>query len=127
MIKSLRASHAIPLIALAILSGCVQPVKTRALYTWGSFPSSQYETLLRTSSDPLRQIATLEQQAQQAQGKGEALPPGFRAHLGMLKLQIGNPSAAVELWKAEKEAFPESKPYMDRLLNNLNKKPEKLL
>ena len=125
MIKFMYATLVIPLIALTALSGCVQPVITRSLYAWGGFPNSQYETLLRSSSDPYKQIGTLEEQAQKAQGAGEALPPGFRAHLGMLKLQTGNSDRALELWKAEKEVFPESTPYMDRLINNMNKKSEK--
>ena len=66
-----------------------------------------------------QQIQDMEAHAQKVRGEGAALPPGFRAHLGMLYLYTGNAEQARALWQAEKEAFPESSPYMDRLLDRL--------
>jgi hypothetical protein len=37
----------------------------------------------------------------------------------MLYLSVGNPGRAMELWNAEKAAFPESTVYMDQLLRRL--------
>ncbi len=68
----------------------------------------------------MEQVAVLEVQAEKARATGAALPPGFRAHLGMLKLAGGDPDRARELWVAEKSAFPESTPYMDQLLRRLD-------
>ena len=38
----------------------------------------------------------------------------------MLELNVGHAQRAKELFEAEKSAFPEAAPYMDRLLAKLN-------
>jgi hypothetical protein len=62
----------------------------------------------------------LEAHAEKARAANTALPPGFRAHLGMLYMDTGNAQRAKELWQAEVVAFPEASPYMDRLLKQLD-------
>ena len=66
------------------------------------------------------QIRILEAQAEKARGAHAALPPGFRAHLGLLYLTQGDPQRSRALWTAEKAAFPESAPFMNRLLKRLD-------
>lgn len=104
--------------SLLVLVGCAN--KPKPLYYWESFPTQQYSMLLRESASPDEQIRTLEAQAEKARAANATLPPGFRAHLGMLYLGAGNPQRAKELWIAEKTAFPEASPYMDRLLKKLD-------
>jgi hypothetical protein len=108
----------IGLCACIALAGCAQRGPA-PLYQWETFPRLQYDVLLRSGTGSPEQIAQLEAQAEKARGSGAALPPGFRAHLGMLKLAAGDPDRARELWLAEKAAFPESAAYMDRLLKRL--------
>lgn len=100
-----------------LLSACVKP--PASLYMWESFPRQQYETLLGEGTSANDQIQALEAHAAKARGENAALPPGFRAHLGMLYMGAGNVDRARELWIGEKEAFPESTPYMDQLLKRL--------
>ena len=87
---------------------------------WETFPKLQYEALLRAGVPPVEQVVVLEAQAEKARASGAALPPGFRAHLGMLKLSAGDADRARQLWMAEKTAFPESAPYMDQLLRRMD-------
>lgn len=104
---------------VAVLAGCAAK-GPGPLYMWESFPRQQYSVLLREGVDPGEQIRVLEAHAEKARGANAALPPGFRAHLGMLELSVGNSQRARELWQAEKAAFPESAPYMDQLLRKLD-------
>lgn len=106
-------------LALVMLLGCAQP-PTKQLYMWGNFPRQQYATLLADGTSPNQQIQEMKVHAQQARAASGELPPGFRAHLGMLQLSTGNMDAARQLWQAEKVAFPESAPYMDSLIKRLN-------
>lgn len=99
-------------------AGCAQPVAP--LYGWDNFPRQQYDTLLSPGAAPISQIGPMEAHAERARAKGVALPPGFRAHLGLLKLSAGDVDAARQLWLAEKSAFPEATPYMDMLLKRLD-------
>ncbi len=104
----------------AVLAGCVHPPRP-PLYLWDNFPRQQYDTLLRTDGGvDTEQITQLQAQAEKARASNAALPPGFRAHLGMLQLNAGNPAEARQLWVAEKTAFPESTPYIDQLLKRLD-------
>jgi hypothetical protein len=105
-------------LGLAVLAGCAH--QAPPLYLWETFPRQQYDALLREGANPQDQIRTLEAQAEKARGSNAALPPGLRAHLGMLYLQTGNPDRARELWLAEKTAFPESAPYMNQLLKRMD-------
>jgi hypothetical protein len=105
---------------IALLAGCAHKPTRPPLYMWDTFPKMQYDTLLRAGVTPVEQVAAMEAQAEKARAAGAALPPGFRAHLGMLKLSAGDPAQARQLWQAEKLAFPESTPYMDQLLKRLD-------
>ena len=104
---------------VVLFSGCAQRGPA-PLYMWEKFPRQQYDTLLSPGVAPLDQIAQMEEHVEKARAKGAALPPGFRAHLGFLKLSAGDAVQARELWQAEKQAFPESAPYMDQLLKRLD-------
>jgi len=90
------------------------------MYLWETFPKLQYDALLRPGTPPMEQVAMLEMQAEKARAAGAALPPGFRAHLGMLKLAGGDVARARQLWVDEKTVFPESAPYIDQLLRRLD-------
>ena len=106
-------------VGIAVLAGCAQRGPA-PLYMWETFPRQQYDTLLSAGVASGDQIAALEAHAEKAHAAGAALPPGFRAHLGMLKLSVGNVDEARQLLQAEKAAFPESAPYMDQLLKRLD-------
>ena len=101
-----------------VLAGCA--TRQPPLYMWESFPKMQYDTLLGHGNSPSEQIGLMEAQAEKARAGNVALPPGFRAHLGMLKLSAGDVDQARSLWRSEKVAFPEAAPYMDQLLKRLD-------
>jgi hypothetical protein len=86
---------------------------------WETFPRQQYEALLGEKGTPAEQILAMEAHAEKARAAQAALPPGFRAHLGLLKLDAGDGDAARQYWTDEKTAFPESSPYMNSLLAKL--------
>jgi hypothetical protein len=109
---------------IVLLAGCATQAPP-PLYMWASFPKMQYDTLLRPGVTPLEQVGAMEAQAEKARASGAALPPGFRAHLGMLKLSAGDVDQARELWQAEKAAFPESTSYMNQLLKRLDAPAQK--
>lgn len=117
MSRATRSSGAVALLAALWLAGCAQAPKD--IYSWDTFARQQHEVLRSEGAQSAQQIQAMEAHAQKARGEGAALPPGFRAHLGMLYLSAGNVEQANGLLQAEKEAFPESSPYMDRLLNRL--------
>ncbi|KQP14041.1 DUF4810 domain-containing protein [Pseudorhodoferax sp. Leaf267] len=93
---------------------------TPPLYAWGDFTKMQYEALRANGTPSPERMVDMEAHMQEAAASHAALPPGFRAHLGMLKLASGDPAQARALWQAEKAAFPESATYIDQLLKRLD-------
>ncbi|CAB3868987.1 hypothetical protein LMG26684_02974 [Achromobacter mucicolens] len=63
----------------------------------------------------------MEKNIETARAANAELPPGFRAHLGMLYLKMGDGDKGVEQMQGEKAAFPEAAPFMDFLLRNAGK------
>jgi hypothetical protein len=112
------ARRLLALLATALLCACAQQPKQ--IYLWENFPRQQYEVLLRSGVNVSEQVQALEAHAEKARAANAPLPPGLRAHLGMLYLELGNVDAARNAWQAEKAAFPESAPYMDQLLRRLD-------
>lgn len=100
--------------------GCAQAPK--ALYHWEGYQRQVYEYLKGDGTTPGEQLLVMQVQVDKARGAGSALPPGFRAHLGMLHLQAGRLDEARQMLEAEKAAFPESTQYMDFLLKRFNEK-----
>lgn len=115
-----RVVGAIGLAIAALAAGCAQPVKP--LYHWEGYQRQVYEYLKADGSTPSEQLAILQSQAEKARATGAVLPPGFRAHLGLLYLKLGRPDEARDALQAEKAAFPESAQYMDFLLKGLTEK-----
>jgi len=103
------------------ITGCAQPVKP--LYHWDGYQRQIYEHLKGEVQDPFAQLAQLQTFADRAKAAGNALPPGYRAHLALVKLRLGRDAEAAQWLEAEKASFPESAPYMDFLLSRM--KPAK--
>lgn len=100
-----------------LLGGCVTAPKP--LYQWGNYPSQVHRHFKGES--PQAQIDALELQLKNTEGDGAATPPGLHAHLGMLYSKVGRDDQMVEQFELEKARFPESAPYLDRLLAQLKK------
>lgn len=105
-------------VVVTLLAGCAQ--QPRPLYSWGAFPRQQYDHLLHEGASAPEQLLALEAHADRARAANLPLPPGLRAHMGLLRLSMGEAGVARQLWLAEKAAFPESAPYMDSLLRRLD-------
>ncbi|MBP1207514.1 hypothetical protein JOD97_005594 [Duganella sp. 1411] len=108
-------------LAAGVLTGCATPPKT--MYQWEGYQPQVYQYLKGESPD--QQIAAMEKDLQTISAKGNNVPPGFHAHLGMLYSVAGKPDQVVAQFEDEKKLFPESAAYMDFLLGKM-KKGEKL-
>jgi hypothetical protein len=98
----------------ATLAGCAQA--PRPMYHWEGYQRGVYEFLKGDGITADEQLTQMLAQAEKARGRDAALPPGFRAHLGLLQLQAGRVDEARASFIAEKTAFPEASHYMDFLL-----------
>jgi len=104
-------------LASTFLLGCAQPVKP--LYHWDGYQRQIYEHLKGEVQDPAAQLQQLQTFAERAKVAGNALPPGYRAHLALVNLRMGRDADAAKLLADEKTSFPDSAPYMDFLLRRM--------
>ncbi|WP_321793189.1 DUF4810 domain-containing protein [Caballeronia sp. J97] len=103
-------------VACALLTGCA--TKTASLYQWDGYQPQVYEYFKGQEGVP-GQIAALEAAREKVYANDKTLPPGFRAHLGILYASVGKGAEARQQLTEEKERFPESSAYMDFLLSKL--------
>ena len=103
------------LVLFLMVTGCSS---RRTLYYWGNYESVIYNTYNRPEkADPILQIAQLEEDQQKAAAKDQIMGPGFHAQLGYLYFTTGNLDRARDEFTLEKQLFPESSAFMDRLIN----------
>lgn len=106
------------LAALLLLSGCATPEPP--LYRWGSYEQLVYAGYRDPgSSDPVNDALALEADLARTEAEGAAIPPGVRIHLAYLYFQQGRDAEARDLLLAERENFPESTTFVNRLLSRL--------
>lgn len=107
-------------VATFFMAGCAvqQP-----MYSWGN-----YDQLLYASyKDPAKANelrVELEDQIAAAEQRKQKVPPGLYAELGTLYLQGGDTNSAVEFYKKERNAWPESRGMMDALIKGLARRQE---
>lgn len=104
-------------LTAAALAGCAAPVKP--LYHWDNYQRLVYESFKSDGASPNEQLDSLRAQAEKAKAAGLALPPGFRAHMGIVLLRLGQDADARAQFEAEKKTFPESGQYMDFVLKSM--------
>ena len=107
----------LPLLAL---SACVthQP----SMYGWGDYQQEVYQYFKADGSKSAEeQILAMQEAAQKASARGEKLPPGYHAHLGLLYASTGKEDLAIAQLETEKTQFPESASYMDFLIRKYKK------
>lgn len=109
-----RRAGGVFLVAVAsLLAGCA--TQPQSLYYWGQYQPSVLGHLLREKS-PQQQIQVLEKDIEVARSLNQSLPPGFRAHLGILYAEDGKLDRTRVLLADEKKAFPEGAGFMEFLL-----------
>lgn len=88
-------------------------------FRWEVYDEVVYREFLDGDADPAELARELGEEMERSVGAGAAIPPGVRAHLGHLLLRTGDAGGAAVLFREEKERYPESAVFMDRILAGL--------
>lgn len=102
------------LILVAFLGGCAT---NKNLYEWGPYE----ETLFTVYHDPAAKEKALEQYMKfiGATDRRRPFAPGLYAEAGTFLLEKGDINGAIEFYKLEYAAWPESQPMLTILIENL--------
>ena len=112
----------ITLAAGGLLAGCgTAPPPPPTLYGWYDYQPQLYTYFKADTTSHQEQLVALEESLAKAEQAGTALPPGYRAHMGLLYASTGQRDLFKASLEAEKKHFPESTPFMDFALNNFAK------
>lgn len=111
----MKSPQLLSLLAGALLlAGCQTH---RPLYFWGHYEPAIYQSYAAPQkAPPERQIEWLLEDREKAAAKNLPVNPGFHAHLGYLYYQVGKTDLALKEFETEKQLFPESAVFMDRLM-----------
>lgn len=105
----------IAMLALLVLSGCASK---GTLYDWGGYNGMLYESYKKPDTTAANMQKLQAHVARLEQGRLK-VAPGLYADLGTLYLQAGDRDRAVENYRKERAAWPESAGLMDALIKNL--------
>lgn len=107
------------LAAVLCFAGCKSP----DIYYWGHYESVVYDMYAKPDkASPELLASQLEEDEHKAASLNKPLPPGFHAQLGYLYAQEGKSDLARQEYEKEKQQYPESAVFMDRLMGNQPKK-----
>lgn len=97
------------------LTGCANQAPP-PLYGWYGFEKN-LDTYFRGDRESLdTQAKRMEDDLQKMRASGQATPPGYQAHLGLLHGKQGDMVRFQQHLQAEKTQFPESETFVDFLL-----------
>lgn len=100
------------------LAGCAQ----QGMYDWGGYSGLMYQNYKKPES-VAGNLVTLQAHVTALEGRKTKVAPGLYADLGTLYLQAGDRDRAVENYRKERAAWPESAGLMDAMIKNLASKP----
>lgn len=109
------------LATLLALTGCANKAPP-PLYGWNGYEKN-LDTYFRGDRESLdTQAKQMEDNLQKIRAAGQATPPGFQAHLGLLHGKQGDLARFQQHLQAEKEQFPESETFVNFLLRKFKSK-----
>jgi len=103
---------------LLSLGACAQQT---TMYEWGSYSPSLLKHY-KKSSDLAELSVKLQESLTKAEAAGK-IPPGLYAEYGYVQLELGNQSEAITYFSKERDRWPESAPFMTKVMNRLSAKP----
>lgn len=120
---SIRAiALCICLLTTFLATGCAVNSQPTTLYGWGHYETLLYKMHMKPGeATPPEQVNQLTQDVEKITASGQRVAPGIHAQLGYMAWLAGQPALAGQQFQAERTLYPESGPFMDRLLANLQK------
>ncbi len=112
--------HKVKLFSMALMLATLAACKTtKPLYYYGNYQSNVYEYFKAEDVSLEQQVQELNELVEVAGNKNMQVAPGVHAHLGYLKMTLGNVAEGLAHLNTEKQLYPESQQYIDFLISNL--------
>jgi len=100
------------------LAGCSSV--SQGGYYWGNYSLSYFEMVKDRSAETIaKRISALEDIIAQSKERDLRVPPGIHAELGMLFVEEGRTEDGMVQFQNEVSVYPESQPFIERLVSRL--------
>jgi hypothetical protein len=94
----------------------------QSLYSWYGSEDATYTYTKRGTEEALaKAMAQYEKVINNQKGLRKVVPPGVNAEYGYLLYKAGKKEEGLALLRAEIKAYPESKKFISRIINQLEK------
>ncbi len=104
--------------SLFMLTSCMT---STSLYDWKNYETTSYLYYKKQTPEATEQLMkTYEAMINKPNGSRKTIAPGICAEYGYFLLQNGKKAEGVAMLKKERELYPESKVFMDRLINRFS-------
>ncbi len=123
--KNLFVKTVIVGVILLIVSGCSS--RPKPLYNYGDYSESYYDYKknLNAESEQALQKSIEEAIKNASDSRSGRVAPGLYANLGYIYLKEGKATQAIENFKKEKQIYPESGYFMDKMIDKVTATEEK--
>lgn len=106
------------LLASVMLAGCAT---TQGAYNWGAYDELLYRSYKDVTKTAELRVG-LEKHIEALEKSNGKVPPGIYAELGTLYLEAGDSERAIDMYRRERDAWPESKGFMDVMIASLERR-----
>lgn len=104
------------------MTGCAQ----QKMYYWGNYSKTLYDFRKKPGEETLlNHKLELEKIVKVSTEKSLKIPPGVYAELGYLYFRENNGQEAIKFFQLEKQVYPESHVFMDRMVNAVEVREKK--
>ncbi len=111
----------ITLLPNILFIGCA----SQKMYYYGNYSKTLYSFEKNQNEETFaKHQQELEKIIDESKVRNLPIPPGINAELGYIYLKANDSQKAIDLFKTESELYPESKHFMDRLIQSAKSKED---
>lgn len=110
-----------PLVLVFFLAGCAQQKVIPPIYKWGNYVTSSSEYGMNGHNKEVLEthVAELKKIISESDAEDKRVAPGIYAELGQILFETGKREEAKTYLLLEKQTYPESTVFMDRVIAKL--------
>ncbi|WP_321332750.1 DUF4810 domain-containing protein [uncultured Bacteroides sp.] len=110
------------LMLLIVAAGFASCTTTGSLYNWNDYVDASYKYYKKQTPEATEHLMkTYEAMINKPNGSRRVIAPGICGEYGYFLLQNGKKEQGIAMLQKEKELYPESAVFMDRLINQFSK------
>lgn len=118
--KHYLIAGAVAVAGMALMTSC--STANKPLYSWENYESVSYNySKDQTEENMLKLQKCYDKMSEKQKGLRKVVPPGLCTERAYLLVRQGKKDAAIVMLGKEMELYPESKPFVEKIIKQLQK------